>query len=88
MKTAFFAMAVVAAAPMAQAGGNGEHPALVARRVIATQGYDYASAFYLHPAGLSLATTAPGPMKDQPRDGVAGRKGGEHPAAPRAVARK
>ena len=64
MRIAFIAMALVAAAPLAQADGNGEHPAIVARRVIAAQGYDYASAFYLHPAGLTLAGKAPPPMKD------------------------
>lgn len=32
----------------------GEHPAIVARRVIAAQGYDYASKFYPHPAWLYL----------------------------------
>ena len=70
MRIAFIAMALVAAAPLAQADGNGEHPAIVARRVIAAQGYDYASAFYLHPAGLSLAAKAPQPVKDHPLPGA------------------
>jgi hypothetical protein len=65
LRIAFIAMALVAAAPLAQAEGNGEHPAIVARRVIASQGYDYASAFYLHPAGLSLATR-PQPSSSTP----------------------
>lgn len=37
----------------------GDHPAIVARRVIAAQGYDYASKFYPHPAWLYLSTEAP-----------------------------
>jgi hypothetical protein len=90
MKIAFIAMALVAAAPLVHAdgNGNGEHPAIVARRVIAAQGYDYASAFYLHPAGLSLATRPSGPMKDQPDALLARRNGADHPAAPRAVSRR
>lgn len=37
----------------------GEHPAIVARRVIAAQGYDYTSKFYPHPAWLYLLAEAP-----------------------------
>jgi len=63
MKIAFIAIPIaltfITAAPMAQAEGNGDHPAIVARRVIAAQGFDHASAFYRHPAGLSLAASAP-----------------------------
>ena len=88
MKIAFITMAFIAAAPLAHAGGNGEHPAIVARRVIASQGYDYASAFYRHPAGLSLATRAPGAMNDQADDVLAGPKAEEQPAAPRTASRK
>lgn len=36
-----------------------DHPAIAARRVIAAQGYDYASKFYAHPAGLRLLAEAP-----------------------------
>jgi hypothetical protein len=39
----------------------GEHPAIIARRVIAAQGYDYASKFYPHPAWLYLSMQAPDP---------------------------
>jgi hypothetical protein len=59
MRIAFIALALISASTLAQAGGNGDHPAIAARRVIAAQGYDYSSAFYLHPARLSLATEAP-----------------------------
>lgn len=90
MRIAFIAMAIMAAAPLAQAEGkaNGEHPAIVARRVIASQGYDYASAFYLHPAGLALATRPAAAVNDSPDEIVAKHKGGPHPAAPRAASRK
>ena len=84
MKSGFIAMALVAAAPLSQAAGNGEHPAIVARRVIAAQGFDYASAFYRHPAGLELAK-APPQAADQAESVLATR---EHRAAPRAAARK
>src|SRR5690242_13974205 len=78
MRIAFVALSLIAAAPLAQAAGNGDHPAIVARRVIAAQGYDYASAFYAHPAGLRLASTAP--AAEQPaviataRTGTEGRR--------------
>lgn len=88
MRIAFIAMAFMAAAPLAQADGNGEHPAIVARRVIASQGYDYAAAFYGHPAGPSLATGPTGATKDRPGDILARRKGGDHPAARGATSRK
>ncbi|GAB3778381.1 hypothetical protein GCM10028796_58710 [Ramlibacter monticola] len=58
MRIAFIALTLVAAAPLAHAAGNGEHPAIVARRVIAAQGYDYASKFYPHPAGMKLVADA------------------------------
>lgn len=45
------------------AGPLGEHPAIIARRVHAAQGYDYASKFYPHPAWLYL--------RGQPSDGDA-----------------
>jgi hypothetical protein len=64
MRTAFVALSLIAATPMGNAEGNGDHPALVARRVIAAQGFDHASAFYRHPAGLSLAAHAPGATVD------------------------
>ena len=38
----------------APAAKTGEHPAIVARRVIDAQGYDYASKFYPRPAWLYL----------------------------------
>jgi hypothetical protein len=78
MKFAFIALALLAAAPLAQAQANGEHPAIVARRVIASQGYDYASAFYRHPAGLSLAAEAPRPVAETPAPGAERRSGVRH----------
>ncbi|MBL8528888.1 MAG: hypothetical protein JNL68_14470 [Burkholderiales bacterium] len=42
-----------------------DHPAvIVARR--APAGYDWTSAFILHPARLALASEAPHPMMDHP----------------------
>lgn len=54
----FFAPVVV------QAGDDhrlGDHPAVVVQRLQKTAGYDYASKFYPHPAGLRL-------YAQQPRD--------------------
>jgi hypothetical protein len=51
--------AAAADAPAAPARKLGEHPAIVARRVIAAQGYDYASKFYPHPAWLYLLAEPP-----------------------------
>ena len=39
----------------------GDHPAVVVKRLYAQQGYDYASKFYPHPAGLYLYAEAPAP---------------------------
>jgi hypothetical protein len=58
LSTATSAVAGCPADSSACAHEQGEHPAIVARRVIAAQGYDYASKFYLHPAGLYLAASA------------------------------
>ena len=80
-------MAVLAAAPLSHAAGNGDHPAIVARRVMAAQGYDYASAFYRHPAGLDLVK-APAQAPDAAEPVVARRSGAEHRASPRAAMRK
>jgi hypothetical protein len=49
----------VVAQPTPAAARNGDHPAIAARRVIAAQGYDYASKFYPHPAWLYLSMQAP-----------------------------
>jgi hypothetical protein len=43
-----------------------DHPAIAARRVIAAQGYDHASKFYPHPAGLALRAEAPRTLHDHP----------------------
>lgn len=89
MRIAFIALSLIAIAPLAQAEGNGDHPAIVARRVIAAQGFDHASAFYAHPAGLRLASTAPAAAADQPAVVVTERTRTEHRhATHRAAPRK
>jgi hypothetical protein len=52
------ALAVLSPTP-ASAEKLGEHPAIIAARVVAAQGYDYASKFYPHPAKLYLLSQAP-----------------------------
>jgi hypothetical protein len=53
-------IALAALSPtLASAHKLGEHPAIIAARVYAAQGYDYASKFYPHPAGLYLLSRAP-----------------------------
>ena len=61
-------MATVAAAlllaPSARAGDDpphdlGDHPAVVVQRLYKAAGYDYASKFYPHPAGLRLYAEPP-----------------------------
>lgn len=53
-------LALTALSPTpASAEKLGEHPAIIAARVFAAQGYDYASKFYPHPAKLYLLSQAP-----------------------------
>jgi hypothetical protein len=59
-------VSTAAAAQQPIAGRNGVHPAIVAQRVQAQAGYDYASKFYPHPAWLYLRAEAPRPMSDHP----------------------
>jgi hypothetical protein len=71
-------------APSARAGGNpthdlGDHPAVVVQRLYKAAGYDYASKFYPHPAGLRLYAEPPGDAADGAR--VTGRV--PAPEAPR-----
>jgi hypothetical protein len=73
-------------APAAPARKLGEHPAIVARRVIAAQGYDYASKFYPHPAWLYLSAEAPRGMMEQPAVPVLHRAEQEGLAALEAAA--
>ena len=54
------------ATPAVATDNMADHPAIAARRVIAAQGYDYASKFYPHPAGLTLLAQAPRTMHDHP----------------------
>ena len=57
--------AAVLIAPAAQAGDKapphhmGDHPAVVVQRMQKNAGYDYASKFYRHPAGLWLYAEPP-----------------------------
>lgn len=53
-------------APQEAAHVRGEHPAIVARRVLEQQSYDYAAKVYPHPAWLYLSADAPHPMSDHP----------------------
>src|SRR6185295_16534219 len=79
-------------APSARAGDDpphvlGDHPAVVVQRLYKAAGYDYASKFYPHPAGLRLYTEAPRDAADESR--VAGRPSAtDAPLAARAVARE
>lgn len=70
MKTPLIAAALIAAiAPAAAladhvvdkkpAPGMFDHPAIAVQRALCTQGYDYASKFYPHPAWLYLYPEAP-----------------------------
>ena len=67
MRTALLTAALITLAPCAALADKlGDHPAIVVQRLQATQGYDYASKFYPHPAWLYLAAEAPRPMMDHP----------------------
>jgi hypothetical protein len=72
MRAFLITIALIAVVPtgFAQSTGSdartGEHPSIAARRVIAQQGYDYASKFYPHPAWLHLSAQPPRPMSDHP----------------------
>ena len=78
MQAFLFTIALIAAAPIATPDAVAEptrteantaradHPAIAARRVIAAQGYDYASKFYPHPAGFYLSAEAPREMSQHP----------------------
>jgi len=52
----------------------GEHPAVIVKRMEATQGYDYQSKFYPHPAWMYLQAEAPRSMVDHPAVIVAKRE--------------
>ena len=61
------AVALFACASAQHAAGRpGDHPAVVVQRLYAQQGYDYASKFYRHPAGLYLRAEPPHPMMEHP----------------------
>jgi len=65
-------LATVAAAAVAARGAPptphklGEHPAVIAKRLSKTAGYDYAAQFYPHPAWLYLRSGAAEPLADAP----------------------
>lgn len=61
---ATFAAALLLSAPIARADDPpahrlGDHPAVVVQRLLRSAGYDYASKFYPHPAGLRLYLSEP-----------------------------
>ena len=45
---------------------NGDHPAVIVKRMAEKQGYDYAAQFYPHPAWLYLSSTPSHEMMDHP----------------------
>jgi hypothetical protein len=58
------AMLTLGCAPIPRAGDApshrlGDHPAVVVQRLVQRAGYDYASKFYAHPAGLRLLAEPP-----------------------------
>jgi hypothetical protein len=61
--------ALTAQAVLADADNDsrlGQHPAILARHVLANAGYDYQSNMYRHPAGLALYMQAPRNIGEQP----------------------
>ena len=69
MKTLIAAAALVTLVPAAAfADKLGDHPAVVTQRLQATQGYDYASKFYPHPAWLYLLPEQPRQAIEPPAD--------------------
>jgi hypothetical protein len=56
------ACATPASADDAQPHRMGDHPAVVVQRLYRSAGYDYASKFYPHPAGLRLYGAPPSDM--------------------------
>ncbi len=66
------AAAFLFAAP-AFAQSNGDHPAVIVKRMEATQTYDYAAQFYGHPAGMALLAEQPRTMNEHPAVIVARR---------------
>jgi hypothetical protein len=70
---AFLSLTLLAGSP-AIAEPLGEHPAVIAQRLSAKQGYDYAGKFYPHPAWLWLHAEAPRPMMDHPAVAIAKRQ--------------
>ena len=65
----------------------GDHPAVVVQRLYKAAGYDYASKFYPHPAGLRLYAEPPRDAADGARS--TGRLAAtEPPSAECAVARE
>ena len=67
MRTVLITAALMALAPgVARADKLGDHPAIVVQRLYATQGYDYASKFYPHPAWLYLYSEPSHPMMEHP----------------------
>lgn len=79
------ALLAIACATSASAGDDrprrlGDHPAVVVQRLHKSAGYDYASKFYPHPAGLRLYAASPRDETDM------ARITGANPATPAAPA--
>ena len=84
-------VAAVLLAPSARADDEsshrlGDHPAIVVQRLHKAAGYDYASKFYPHPAGLRLYAEPPRDATDEAR--AAGALADEKAPPQRAGARE
>ncbi len=67
MKGKLFIVGLATVAPVAAlADRPGDHPAVIVKRLYPTQGYDYASKFYPHPAWLYLLPEAPSAPSEDP----------------------
>jgi len=64
----------------------GDHPAIVVQRLYKAAGYDYASKFYPHPAGLRLYAEPPRDATDQAP--TAGSLADTNAPAQRTIARE
>jgi hypothetical protein len=69
MRTLIAAAALITLVPAAAVADKlGDHPAIVVQRLQATQGYDYASKFYPHPAWMYLLPEQPRQATEPPAD--------------------
>ena len=82
-------VAALLLAPSARAGDDpphrlGDHPAVVVQRLYKAAGYDYASKFYPHPAGLRWYAEPPRDAAEPPRDAAGGAQATGGVVAPEA----